>query len=82
VVQDMVASENADAMSKLLETRLEFGTAGLRGKMAAGFNAMNDIVIIQTTQGFVSYLETLFTKDELSTKGVVVGYDGRHNSNR
>lgn len=33
-----------------MEPRIDFGTAGLRAKMAAGFACMNELVIIQTTQ--------------------------------
>lgn len=82
VIQDLIKKQDGDALSKLLETRLQFGTAGLRGKMGAGFNAMNDLVIIQTTQGFAKYLETVFSEDQLARKGIVIGYDARHNSQR
>lgn len=60
--------------------RLEFGTAGIRGRMGAGFNQMNDLVIIQTSQGLAKYL--LNTIGNLEIKGVILGYDGRHNSKR
>lgn len=78
----MIASRSVDGLSKLMETRMQFGTAGLRGRMGAGFNAMNDLVIIQTSQGFAMYLESVFPKEDLSSRGVVIGYDGRHNSER
>ncbi|VDP02909.1 unnamed protein product [Soboliphyme baturini] len=60
--------------------RLHFGTAGIRGEMAAGFNRINDLVIIQTTQGLLRYLKQVHK--DLSTCSYVVGYDGRHNSER
>jgi hypothetical protein len=56
------ALEGGDAPSlrRLLGQRLQFGTAGLRGPMGAGYNCMNYLVIIQTTQGVIDYLrETL-----------------------
>lgn len=34
----------------LLRGRLQFGTAGLRGPMKAGYVCMNDLVILQTAQ--------------------------------
>lgn len=49
--------------------------------MAAGYSCMNDLVIIQTGQGFLKYLEKDRT-DPLKKNGIVVGYDGRHNSKR
>ncbi|XP_076062732.1 phosphoglucomutase 2 isoform X2 [Oratosquilla oratoria] len=57
-----------------------FGTAGLRGRMGAGYACMNDLVIIQTTQGLAKYM--LATNPEAATKGVVIGHDSRHNSHR
>jgi phosphomannomutase len=39
-----------------LSTRLAFGTAGLRGAMGAGYNKMNELVMLQTTQGISKYL--------------------------
>lgn len=49
--------------------------------MAAGYSCMNDLVIIQTGQGFLKYLEK-DRADPLKKNGIVVGYDGRHNSKR
>ena len=36
--------------------RLKFGTAGLRGAMGAGYNCMNDLVVLQTSQGLLKYI--------------------------
>lgn len=63
------------------DARLEFGTAGLRGQIAAGPNRMNRVLVGQAAAGLASYL-----LDEASTRGrgetpsVVIGYDGRKNS--
>ncbi|XP_066247940.1 phosphopentomutase isoform X2 [Euwallacea similis] len=77
-----LADENdTQELSKKLLNRLSFGTAGLRGIMAAGNSCMNDLVIIQTGQGFLKYLEN-HRGDILKKNGIVVGYDGRHNSRR
>lgn len=59
---------------------MEFGTAGLRGRMGPGYSQMNDLVIVQTGQGLVKYL--LSTIIDAKSKGVVIGYDGRYNSHR
>ena len=63
--------ELADAMAGLLE----FGTAGLRGKLGGGPNRMNRAVVIRTAAGLTAYLQTV-TADPF----VVVGYDARTNS--
>ena len=60
---------------------MEFGTAGLRSRMGAGYSMMNDLTIIHTGQGFLQYLKTQFS-DKLVQNGVVIGYDARHNSSR
>jgi phosphomannomutase len=57
-----------------------FITAGLRGVMAAGPSRMNDLTVIQATQGMAKYLLECF--DDVKTQGVVIGYDGRYNSTR
>nr|CAH7728242.1 unnamed protein product [Callosobruchus chinensis] len=54
-------------------------SAGLRGKMYVGYACMNDLVIVQTGQGFLRYLEKQ-DKELLQKNGIVIGYDGRHNS--
>jgi len=46
--------------------------------MRAGFANMNDVTVIQASQGLSLYVEkTIFNA---KAKGVVVGYDGRHHS--
>lgn len=69
-------------LRKLLLSRLSFGTAGLRGVMQAGYNAMNDLVVIQTAQGLAKYIKKCFPSQSELANGVVFGYDGRHNSKR
>ena len=79
-VKTLVDKNDNEALNRIIMKRLEFGTAGLRGRMAAGYGCMNDLVIIQTSQGFASYL--LKTNPDCIKSGVVVGFDGRHNSLR
>lgn len=56
---------------------LAFGTAGLRGAMAAGPNRMNRAVVARAAAGLAEFL-----KDSLPGKKprVVIGYDGRNHS--
>ena len=48
--------------------------------MGAGYSMMNDLTIVQTTQGFFSYLNSHFGTETLRQRGVILGFDGRHNS--
>ena len=57
--------------------RLAFGTAGLRGELAAGSNRMNRVLVAQAAAGFAAYLSE---KAQGSAPTVVIGYDGRKNS--
>ncbi|MFW7414388.1 phospho-sugar mutase [Demequina sp. SO4-18] len=60
---------------------LEFGTAGLRGRLGAGPNRMNRAVVIRAAAGLARYLTDALA--ELGIEGparVVIGYDARHGS--
>ncbi|XP_044731684.1 phosphoglucomutase-2 [Chrysoperla carnea] len=80
-IEKLVNEKNFNELSKILLNRISFGTAGLRGKMAAGYANMNDLVIIQTGQGLLKYLQNKHNQ-LLTDNGIVIGYDGRHNSKR
>ncbi len=56
--------------------RLEFGTAGLRGAMAAGPNRMNRAVVRAATAGLARWLH----EHRPPGTGVVLGWDARHRS--
>ncbi|GEL95662.1 phospho-sugar mutase [Cellulomonas composti] len=57
---------------------LEFGTAGLRGRVEGGPHRMNRAVVIRAAAGLSDYL--LGELDGLPAPRVVVGYDARHGS--
>ncbi|MGV9195236.1 phospho-sugar mutase [Microbacterium sp. MC2] len=59
-------------------TRLAFGTAGLRGRLGAGSNRMNRVLVGQAAAGLAAYLWE--RAEPGTTPVVVVGYDGRRNS--
>ena len=69
--------DDDDAIYEAFYRDLEFGTAGLRGVMAAGTNRMNIYVIRRATQGLANYMKKKF--DEPS---VAISYDSRINSRR
>uniref|UniRef100_A0AAQ5Z2W3 Phosphoglucomutase 2 n=1 Tax=Amphiprion ocellaris TaxID=80972 RepID=A0AAQ5Z2W3_AMPOC len=75
MVQELVKEKAVEALKKCFASRMEFGTAGLRAAMGPGISCMNDLTIIQTTQGFCCYLEQSF--GNLKERGVVIGYDAR-----
>lgn len=81
-IKSLVASKNWEVLRKRLLSRLSFGTAGLRGVMQAGFDSMNDLVIVQTAQGLVKYVKECFPSQQDQDRGIVLSYDGRHNSKR
>ncbi len=58
--------------------RLEFGTAGLRGAVAAGPNRMNRAVVRGTTAALAGWL--LYIDPAAAESGVVIGCDARHRS--
>lgn len=57
---------------------LEFGTAGLRGKLGAGLNRMNLYIISRATQGLADYIKDY--GKEYMDRGVAIAYDCRHYS--
>lgn len=81
-IQSLVdAGDDATLAARLdPSARLEFGTAGLRGEMGAGYDRMNDLVVLQTTQGLCDYLLAEEGEASAKARGVLVGYDARRKS--
>ena len=69
-------SYHEELIKERFYTSLEFGTAGLRGKMRMGTNAMNRFTVAQATQG----LANLIIKEGRISDGVAIAYDSRNNS--
>ncbi len=68
---------DADARVELADAfdgTLEFGTAGLRGRLGPGSNRMNRVVVARAAAGLAAYLR------ETGGNAVVIGYDARRNS--
>jgi phosphomannomutase len=60
--------------------RLEFGTAGLRGAVAAGPNRMNRAVVRGATAALADWLLKHYPSTDVAAAGVVIGCDARHRS--
>ncbi|RLN06350.1 hypothetical protein BBO99_00008133 [Phytophthora kernoviae] len=75
-VSALIEAKNIPKIGELFSSRVAFGTAGLRAVMGPGPAAMNDLVVIQTTQGICKYLTKQFG-DQAKTMGMAVGYDHR-----
>lgn len=70
---DTARAELADAFAG----DLEFGTAGLRGRMGPGPNRMNLTVVSRAARGVADYLLGALS---LAEPLVVIGFDARHGS--
>ncbi|WP_434999360.1 phospho-sugar mutase [Vibrio scophthalmi] len=77
-LQRLIAENQQHELTDRFRSRLEFGTAGLRGKVGCGPNRMNRLVIQQTACGLGHYLQSQFS--DANQRGVVIGYDGRTDS--
>ncbi|KAG5494107.1 hypothetical protein JKF63_01942 [Porcisia hertigi] len=78
-VASLAAKGDTAELQRRLGKRMKFDTAGLRSTMGAGNAHMNRLTVLQTAQGLVAYIKQEFSPAEHS-RGVVVGYDGRHHS--
>ncbi|WCE31598.1 phospho-sugar mutase [Vibrio sp. SCSIO 43137] len=77
-LQQLIDADNRAELADRFSGRLAFGTAGLRGLVGCGPNRMNKLVIQETATGLGHYL--IDKVEHASTRGVVVGYDGRLDS--
>ena len=79
-LRELIASAEGGDAAALAELEdafagtLQFGTAGLRGKLGPGPNRMNLVVVARAAAGFARYL------GERGGGAVVIGYDARSKS--
>lgn len=77
---DQASAGSASAMAEIKQrfaTRLEFGTAGMRGSLGAGTNRMNRVVVAQAAIGVSRWLTESHGTPRTQ---VIIGFDGRKNS--
>ncbi|TFY70333.1 hypothetical protein EVG20_g2671 [Dentipellis fragilis] len=77
-IEQLWNEQDLGELDKRMSKRIEFGTAGLRGRMEAGWSRMNDLVIIQAAQGLCAYV--IEHVKNATERGVVIGHDHRYHS--
>ena len=68
--------KDEDEVALRFSSALSFGTAGLRGTMKVGMNAMNVHTVAHATQG----LANLIVREGRAADGVAIACDSRNNS--
>ena len=78
----LIESQDLVELESRFGSRLEFGTAGLRGELGAGPNRMNRIVVGQAAHAIGQFLiaNRKTYSDPAGNLTVVIGYDARVNS--
>jgi phosphomannomutase len=77
LIREVEADGDETELAERFSGNLEFGTAGLRGRLGAGPMRMNRVVVTRAAAGLAAYLKEQGAHDGSS---VVIGYDARHNS--
>jgi phosphomannomutase len=77
-VEALLAGGDDEGLAERFGRRLEFGTAGLRGRLGAGPNRMNRALVRRAAAGLGRYLHD---RGDVAG-GVVIGYDARHQSDQ
>ncbi|MGF0040434.1 phospho-sugar mutase [Peptoniphilaceae bacterium SGI.131] len=72
-----IANDEKDIEDRFYQD-LQFGTAGLRGKLGAGTNRMNIYTVSLASQGLANTIKE-YGKDAMN-RGVAISYDVRHMS--
>lgn len=75
-LESMLQSQDESALRTCFQGLLEFGTAGLRGRMGPGPSQMNRAVVSRAAGGIARFM------NEHALRSVVIGRDSRHGSAR
>ena len=83
-IEQLLRRNDEAELERRLRNRIEFGTAGLRSSMKAGFAHMNSVTCIQASQGLAQYVWDSHKPVNANHQplAVVIGHDARHNSDR
>ncbi|MHC6203786.1 phospho-sugar mutase [Breznakiellaceae bacterium SP9] len=80
-VEALLQAEDWKELEDRFYRNLEFGTGGLRGIIAGGYNRMNTLVVKSATQGLATYVARAFPeKAQAGTLAAVIAFDSRHYS--
>ena len=71
-LQSWLDDGKSDEIRKVFQGFLEFGTAGLRGRMGPGPSQMNRAVVARTAAGLVRYMKSK------GLRSLIIGRDARH----
>ncbi|MEY5146320.1 MAG: hypothetical protein RL224_634, partial [Actinomycetota bacterium] len=81
-LEKLIQDGNLDELENRFSQLLQFGTAGLRGELGAGPNRMNRVVVSYAALAIARFLNAnkVEYQNEAGELSVVIGYDGRENS--
>jgi phosphomannomutase len=74
----LIDNRDVAGLASRFGSRLDFGTAGLRGELGAGPNRMNRVLVAQAAAGLAKFVLENSKSGEIPS--IVVGFDGRINS--
>ncbi len=77
-LRGLVDSNDLQTLERAMGASLQFGTAGIRGRVGPGSGQMNRAVVIRTTAGLARFL--LDRHEGAPAQPVVVGFDARSTS--
>ncbi len=75
---ELMNMEDESEIEEKFYKDLEFGTAGLRGKLGVGTNRMNKYTVAKAIQGLASVI--VKRGEDAKNRGVSISYDVRHKS--
>lgn len=74
-LKDELRTYDENKLNIAINHKVEFGTAGIRGTMGAGYGYINENIINWVTIGYAKYLNNNFKNPK-----IVIAYDNRKNS--
>lgn len=76
VTKELIDQQDQPGLARFFSTRLQFGTAGLRGPLGPGPGGMNRLMVQRVSRGLAQYVKGFST----DSPKAVVAYDGRNGS--